>query len=279
MSAIGNFEEVQPPQAVLDAYAKLFAWKLSKYDIKADATKLWVKNRYLQAINGHRDVGQTACPGKYLYAQLPKIRQMAASIQKGTASTPTPTPKPTPTPDPEADAARRAAGRSADHAAARERAARPLGRARLDVAGPVRPGQGDRQDPRGADRQGQVGFTTKVLTAGTWTSYDAIVAPGDLNGDGKGDLFVRNRRTHQATVLPGNGTGGFRHRDRQVRGVRRLHLARPRPATSTRTATPTWWRATPSKRLVLLPGTGKGHVPQAGRDRGDLGLPPPLRRR
>ena len=64
MSAIGNFEEAQPPEAVLDAYAKLFAWKLSKYDIKADATKLWVKNRYLQAINGHRDVGQTACPGK-----------------------------------------------------------------------------------------------------------------------------------------------------------------------------------------------------------------------
>src|SRR4029078_9391412 len=98
MSAIGNFEEAQSPEAVLEAYAKLFAWKLSKYDIKADATKLWVKDRYLQGINGHRDVGQTACPGKYLYAQIPKIRQMAASIQKGTASTPTPTPPRTPTP-------------------------------------------------------------------------------------------------------------------------------------------------------------------------------------
>jgi hypothetical protein len=98
MSAIGNFEEVQPRQAVLDAYAELFAWKLSKYDIRADASKLWVKDRYLQAINGHRDVGQTACPGRYLYAQIPKIRQMAAKIQRGTTSTPKPTPKPTPTP-------------------------------------------------------------------------------------------------------------------------------------------------------------------------------------
>src|SRR4029079_14320221 len=102
MSAIGNFEEAQPPEAVLDAYAKLFAWKLSTYDIKADATKLGVKARYLQAINGHRDVGQTACPCKYLYAQIPKIRQMAAKIQQRTDSTPTPetTPTPTPTPTP-----------------------------------------------------------------------------------------------------------------------------------------------------------------------------------
>ena len=45
------------------------------YNIRADATQHWVKDRYLQAINGHRDVGQTACPGKYLYAKIPSIRR------------------------------------------------------------------------------------------------------------------------------------------------------------------------------------------------------------
>ena len=104
--------------------------------------------------------------------------------------------------------------------------------------------------------QGQFGFTTKVLTAGAWTSYDAIVAPGDLNGDGRGDLFVRNRRTHQAMVLPGNGSGRFR-----------LPIGR-----SAAYAGYTWLTAVGDfdkdghadlvardarKRLVLLPGTGR----------------------
>ena len=39
MSAIGNFDIAQPPQAVLDAYARLFAWKLSLYNIPANQTE------------------------------------------------------------------------------------------------------------------------------------------------------------------------------------------------------------------------------------------------
>src|SRR4051794_26636245 len=88
MSAIGNFEIAQPPQAVLDAYASLFAWKLSLSNIRADANHLWVKDRWLYAINGHRDVGQTACPGKYLYAKIPSIRVAAQAIENN-AQTPT----------------------------------------------------------------------------------------------------------------------------------------------------------------------------------------------
>ena len=74
MSAIGNFDIARPPAAVLAAYARLFAWKLSLYNIRADNPRIHVKGRYLHAINGHRDVGQTACPGRYLYAKIPYIR-------------------------------------------------------------------------------------------------------------------------------------------------------------------------------------------------------------
>jgi hypothetical protein len=83
MSAIGNYDIAAPPQAVLSAYARLFAWKLSLYNIPADAPRVYVKNRWLAAINGHRDVGQTACPGRYLYAKLPYIRTLARSVQNG----------------------------------------------------------------------------------------------------------------------------------------------------------------------------------------------------
>ena len=86
MSAIGNYDIANPPQAVLTAYARLFAWKLSLYNIRADGSHVWVKNRWLHAINGHRDVGQTACPGRYLYAKIPYIRTLAQSYQNAAQS-------------------------------------------------------------------------------------------------------------------------------------------------------------------------------------------------
>ncbi len=86
LSAIGNFDTANPPQDVLTAYARLFAWKLSLYNIPANAPRVYVKNRWLPAINGHRDVGSTACPGRYLYAKLPYIRTLARNIQNGATS-------------------------------------------------------------------------------------------------------------------------------------------------------------------------------------------------
>jgi hypothetical protein len=101
MSAIGNFDIASAPQAVLNAYARLFAWKLSMYNIRADAAKIWVKNKYLRAINGHRDAGSTACPGRYLYAKLTTIRSAAQALQnKAQTTTPAPAPAPSPTPSP-----------------------------------------------------------------------------------------------------------------------------------------------------------------------------------
>jgi hypothetical protein len=80
-SAIGNYETMQPSAAMVQAYAALFAWKLSLAGVNALSTHQWVTSRWFNAINGHRDAGQTACPGKYLYARIPDIRKMAASLQ------------------------------------------------------------------------------------------------------------------------------------------------------------------------------------------------------
>ncbi len=83
MSAIGNFETAQPTQDMLDAYAALFAWKLGLHGVKADDTDVVVAGDHFQAINGHRDAGSTACPGRYLYAKLPEIRRATAALQGG----------------------------------------------------------------------------------------------------------------------------------------------------------------------------------------------------
>ncbi|MBA3783657.1 MAG: peptidoglycan recognition protein, partial [Nocardioides sp.] len=86
MSAIGNFETVQPPEEMIQAYGALFAWKLGLHGVNPASTSQQVGKKVFPAINGHRDADSTACPGKYLYAQIPRIRQLAASTQSGWAS-------------------------------------------------------------------------------------------------------------------------------------------------------------------------------------------------
>ncbi|MGA8256844.1 MAG: N-acetylmuramoyl-L-alanine amidase [Nocardioides sp.] len=83
MSAIGNFEEAMPSQAMIQAYGALFGWKLSLHGVKAGSMQQYVTSKNFRAINGHRDAGSTACPGKYLYAKLPEIRKLAAQTQVG----------------------------------------------------------------------------------------------------------------------------------------------------------------------------------------------------
>lgn len=82
MSAIGNFDTAQPSSAMVTAYAQLFAWKLSLHGVRASSTSQRVGTKTFQAINGHRDAGSTACPGRYLYAQIPAIRTKAAALQR-----------------------------------------------------------------------------------------------------------------------------------------------------------------------------------------------------
>ena len=55
MSAIGNFEQVKPSQAMVEAYGALFAWKLSLHGVDASSTEQQVGSDTFPAINGHRD--------------------------------------------------------------------------------------------------------------------------------------------------------------------------------------------------------------------------------
>ncbi|MEO7943143.1 MAG: FG-GAP-like repeat-containing protein [Marmoricola sp.] len=201
MSAIGNFDIASPPQRVLDAFEQLFAWKLSNYDIAANKTRIYVKNRYLQAINGHRNVGQTACPGRYLYAKIPGIRIAARHIQRRTGSEPsTPRPvftSPTQTPLP-----------------AVPQPSKISLHASRNLSGTTRPDLVLKERSTGAIRVlptgGQAGFDHSVSTPGGWRSMDLIAAVGDVSGDGKGDVLARLARTGLTRVYRGNGIGGVR---------------------------------------------------------------------
>jgi hypothetical protein len=102
MSAIGNFQTTRPSRAVRRAYGRLMAWKLALNGVRA-GSRQQLRGRTLRAISGHRDAGQTACPGRRLYRRIPAIRRTAVRIQQRDTQpqpTPTPTPTPTATPDP-----------------------------------------------------------------------------------------------------------------------------------------------------------------------------------
>jgi hypothetical protein len=203
MSAIGNFDIAQPPQAVLDAYAKLFAWKLSLYNIRADATHLYVKDRYLNAINGHRDVGKTACPGKYLYAKIPSIRVAAQAIQNGAQIPADPVNlKPVAPPKdlvvPIADPL----------PAVAQPAIRPP--VRLSLAGSGWPdllAQSSTGVISVVPTEGMLSYGSRITSPGNWSAMGLIAAVGDLTGDGKSDVLAKNRKTGLTRVFPGDGKG------------------------------------------------------------------------
>ena len=91
VSMLGNYEEVQPPQGMLDAVADIIAWKLSLYGVDPRGTTQLTSggggtSRYAKGqmatvptVFAHRDVGSTACPGRYAYARMDDVRRRVAA--------------------------------------------------------------------------------------------------------------------------------------------------------------------------------------------------------
>jgi hypothetical protein len=101
MSAIGNFQTARPPRRMLRAFGRLMAWKLGINGVAAGDLHQRLRGHVLRAISGHRDAGQTACPGIHLYKRIPTIRRIAIAFQRtGSPPAPTPPPAPPPTPTP-----------------------------------------------------------------------------------------------------------------------------------------------------------------------------------
>jgi hypothetical protein len=203
MSAIGNYDITQPPQVVLDAYASLFAWKLSLYNIPADATHLLVKDHYLNAINGHRDVGQTACPGIYLYVKIPSIRIAAAAIQQRAQIPADPVDRVMIAPPKGLVAPTAKAAASV----LQPTATLPL---RSNLAGSSWPDLVVKAN-NGAisvvPTEGMLSYAGPITSKGDWSALGIIAAVGDVTGDGKSDLIGKNRKTGVARVFPGDGAG------------------------------------------------------------------------
>jgi len=100
ISAIGNFQtgtiDDDTAKSLTNAIAGLMAWKIAPYNLDPSAmatipsTDTSGLSKYrkgtvatVPVISGHRDVGRTVCPGKYLYPLLPEIRNQIAGLLIG----------------------------------------------------------------------------------------------------------------------------------------------------------------------------------------------------
>jgi hypothetical protein len=92
-----------PSDPALDAVIRLLAWKSARHGIDPQGasphTATDGSRRSFPNIAGHRDVGQTACPGGRLHERLPEIRQRVADMIAGAPAPATP-PPPVPAPAP-----------------------------------------------------------------------------------------------------------------------------------------------------------------------------------
>ena len=173
MSAIGNYDITRPSTAMLRAYGRLFAWKLGLHGVSAGSTHQWIAKGWFHAISGHRDAGQTACPGRYLYARLPTIRSLAAADQRGWAGRRRTT---------------NLAGADAPDVVARDRTSKRV--YLLRTGG-----------------EGVVAHTTATNTR--FPSADLVLSAGDWDRDGHGDLVTRSGRTGRLYLYRGDGRGDF----------------------------------------------------------------------
>lgn len=236
MSAIGNFDVVAPTDAMLRSYGQLFAWKLSLHGVDPNSTSQQVGKSTFAAINGHRDAGSTACPGRYLYAQMDTIRAYAAA---GTTVTPPPPPVETVTVS-EPNLVSNLAGssfpdvlvrRASDarglvipteglSAFTKKRTVNARGWAKrgnvfvsADVTGDKVP------DALSTDSKGVLRVRTGVANAAgtkfgkvvrsvkTTAGHTLLAAAGDLTGDGRADLVAR--KSGRMIVFRGTKAGGF----------------------------------------------------------------------
>jgi uncharacterized protein with LGFP repeats len=73
VSLIGNFDTVELPAEAADAVSRVGAWAAERWSFDPRA-KVTLRSKTVGRLAGHRDLGTTACPGRYAYGALPAIR-------------------------------------------------------------------------------------------------------------------------------------------------------------------------------------------------------------
>ncbi|GAA2086747.1 NlpC/P60 family protein [Brevibacterium salitolerans] len=85
ISVMGTYDKKAPPQKTIDAVSHAIAWKLSKDGVSSKGTTT-VNGKKIKTVVGHRDVGQTSCPGDAFYSKLGGMRDAISKMESGGAT-------------------------------------------------------------------------------------------------------------------------------------------------------------------------------------------------
>lgn len=85
ISVMGNYSQVAPPPAMRRSLAEVLAWEADRHNLKPRGRHTFRnpetgQTRYLPYIAGHRDAGQTECPGTRLYRKLGAVRRDTRAV-------------------------------------------------------------------------------------------------------------------------------------------------------------------------------------------------------
>ena len=78
ISVMGNYQNELVPDPVMHSLAKLLEKLSEQYDLDPMGN-VYYKSKTIPVIGGHRDSGQTLCPGENLYNRIPELRSWVAS--------------------------------------------------------------------------------------------------------------------------------------------------------------------------------------------------------
>lgn len=80
ISVIGNYDTASVSSSVVTTLQRVIAWKFDLHGTSRSGTAT-IDGARRSTILGHRDVGQTSCPGVHLYGKLAGIRTAVAAIR------------------------------------------------------------------------------------------------------------------------------------------------------------------------------------------------------
>ncbi|WP_069385632.1 FG-GAP-like repeat-containing protein [Cellulosimicrobium cellulans] len=169
VSVMGNYDTAQVSGAAVDAVSAVVAWKLGLHGVRGAGGDV---------VLGHRDVGQTSCPGVSLYAALPQIRTSVTARQGEVRD------------------------RSLDRDLGLDGYPDLLARSSSGVSLLTAPSTG----------------WTGPRTVGSGWRGERVVAPGDWTGDGVPDLMLVDPASGYLWLYPGTKAGGWATKQRIGQG-------------------------------------------------------------
>lgn len=86
VSLMGNYSQIPLPPAARRTLVELLAWEVDRHELDPEARHTYRNpdsglSRRLRVIAGHRDAGQTDCPGSYVYSDLRRIRRDVSTLK------------------------------------------------------------------------------------------------------------------------------------------------------------------------------------------------------